>query len=134
MSIPTSSTSNRGVRGLPDESQTIDNTSRVINRADFAAYQNSLAEKAEARAQERQHARRRTLRVSASPCLWTRGSFMEMGQFVGGNMAAGFSGAAVVTGIGQVDGRPVAVYAQDFSIAGGTLGGVRRRQDHLAYG
>ena len=51
MSIPTSSTSNRGVRGLPDESQTIDNTSRVINRADFAAYQNSLAEKAETRAQ-----------------------------------------------------------------------------------
>ena len=50
------------------------------------------------------------------------GSFMEMGQFVGGNMSTGFSGAAVVTGIGQVDDRPVAVYAQDFSIAGGTLG------------
>lgn len=56
MSTPTNSTST-GVRGLPDESQTIDTTSRVINRADFAAYQNSLAEKAETRAKERQHAK-----------------------------------------------------------------------------
>ncbi len=122
MSIPTSSTSNRGVRGLPDESQTIDNTSRVINRADFAAYQNSLAEKAEARAQERQHAKEKNTARERIAMFVDEGSFMEMGQFVGGNMAAGFSGAAVVTGIGQVDGRPVAVYAQDFSIAGGTLG------------
>ena len=122
MSIPTSSTSNRGVRGLPDESQTIDNTSRVINRADFAAYQNSLAEKAETRAQERQHAKEKNTARERIAMFVDEGSFMEMGQFVGGNMAAGFLGAAVVTGIGQVDGRPVAVYAQDFSIAGGTLG------------
>ncbi|MFT3945019.1 MAG: acyl-CoA carboxylase subunit beta [Ancrocorticia sp.] len=122
MSVPTSPASNRGVRGLPDESQTIDNTSRVINRADFAAYQNSLAEKAEARAKERQHAKEKNTARERIAMFVDEGSFMEMGQFVGGNMAAGFSGAAVVTGIGTVDGHPVAVYAQDFSIAGGTLG------------
>ena len=122
MSIPTSPTSNRGVRGLPDESQTIDNTSRIINRADFAAYQNSLAEKAETRAQERQHVKEKNTARERIAMFVDEGSFMEMGQFVGGNMAAGFLGAAVVTGIGTVDGHPVAVYAQDFSIAGGTLG------------
>lgn len=122
MSIPTSPASNRGVRGLPDESQTIDNTSRVINRADFAAYQNSLADKAETRAKERQHSKDKNTARERIAMFVDEGSFMEMGQFVGGNMSTGFSGAAVVTGIGQVDDRPVAVYAQDFSIAGGTLG------------
>ena len=47
---PVLPTSKRGVRGLPDESQTIDNTSRVINRADFATYQEALAAKAEEKA------------------------------------------------------------------------------------
>ncbi len=122
MSIPTSPASNRGVRGLPDESQTIDNTSRVINRADFAAYQNALADKAETRAKERQHSKDKNTARERIAMFVDEGSFMEMGQFVGGNMSTGFSGAAVVTGIGQVDDRPVAVYAQDFSIAGGTLG------------
>ena len=89
MSIPTSSTSNRGVRGLPDESQTIDNTSRVINRADFAAYQNSLAEKAETRAQERQHAKEKNTARERIAMFVDEGSFMEMGQFVGGNFSDG---------------------------------------------
>ena len=119
MSIPTSK---RGVRGLPDESQTIDNTSRVVNREDFAAYQESLSDKAEEKAKLRQHAKEKNTASERISMFVDEGTFTEIGQFVGGNMAAGFLGAAVVTGIGEVDGRPVAVYAQDFSIAGGTLG------------
>ncbi|MFT0846614.1 acyl-CoA carboxylase subunit beta [Actinomycetaceae bacterium L2_0104] len=119
MSIPTSK---RGVRGLPDESQTIDNTSRVVNREDFAAYQESLSDKAEEKAKLRQHAKEKNTARERIAMFVDEGTFTEIGQFVGGNMAAGFLGAAVVTGIGEVDGRPVAVYAQDFSIAGGTLG------------
>ena len=119
MSIPTSK---RGVRGLPDESQTIDNTSRVVNREDFAAYQESLSDKAEEKAKLRQHAKEKNTARERISMFVDEGTFTEIGQFVGGNMAAGFLGAAVVTGIGEVDGRPVAVYAQDFSIAGGTLG------------
>ncbi len=128
MSIPTEAngpalpTSKRGVRGLPDESQTIDNTSRVINREDFAAYQESLAAKAEEKAKLRQHAKEKNTARERIAMFVDEASFTEIGQFVGGNMAAGFLGSAVVTGIGEVDGRPVAVYAQDFSIAGGTLG------------
>ncbi len=119
---PVLPTSKRGVRGLPDESQTIDNTSRVINRADFATYQEELAAKAEEKATLRQHAKEKNTARERIAMFVDEGSFTEIGRFVGGNMAAGFLGAAVVTGIGEVDGRPMAVYAQDFSIAGGTLG------------
>lgn len=115
---------NRGLRGLPDESQTIDSTSREINRADFAAYQQELAEKSEKKAQERQHAKGKNSARERIAIFVDEGSFAEFGQFQGGNMAEGFAGAAVVTGIGRVNGRPVAVYAQDFSISGGTLGEV----------
>ncbi len=110
------------LRGLPDESQTIDSTSRVINRADFAAYQQSLAEGAEEKARKRQHAKEKNTARERIGLLLDPESFTEIGQFVGGNMAEGFTGAAVVTGIGTVGGEPVAVYAQDFSISGGTLG------------
>ena len=110
----------RGLRGLPDESQTIDRSSRVVDRANFAAYQESLSESAEEKARSRQHPKsKQTARERIGMLV---DNFTELGQFVGGNMAQGFLGAAVVTGIGEVDGHPVAVYAQDFSIAGGTLG------------
>ncbi|MFT4148321.1 MAG: acyl-CoA carboxylase subunit beta [Micrococcaceae bacterium] len=50
------------------------------------------------------------------------GSFREIGQFAGGSMKSGFQGAAVITGYGTISGRKVAVYAQNFSVRGGTLG------------
>jgi len=31
-------------------------------------------------------------------------------------------GDAVITGIGKIEGHPVCIYAQDFTIAGGSLG------------
>lgn len=34
----------------------------------------------------------------------------------------------VVTGIGQVDGRPVAAYSQDFTVAGGSLGNIHAQK------
>lgn len=114
----------RGLRGLPDESQTIDSSSRVIHRADFASYQESLAAAAENKAQERQHAKGKGSARERIAMFVDEGSFTEVGRFHGGNMAEGFAGAAVVTGIGRVADQPVAVYAQDFSISGGTLGEV----------
>ncbi len=54
--------------------------------------------------------------------LFDTGTFEEIGRFQGGNIAGGNAGAAVITGFGQVYGRKVAVYAQDFSVKGGTLG------------
>ena len=49
--------------------------------------------------------------------LLDQGSFTEIGQLVGPQPADGF-----VAGIGRVDGRPVAVGAEDFTVAGGSIG------------
>ncbi len=54
--------------------------------------------------------------------LLDTGTFEEIGRFSGGDIAAGNAGAAVITGFGEGYGRTVAVYAQDFSVRGGTLG------------
>ncbi len=59
-----------------------------------------------------------------------QGSFVEMGALVrhrsniGGNNDKRPVGDAVVTGYGEVDGRTVCVFAQEFSVFGGTLGEV----------
>lgn len=70
--------------------------------------------------------------------LWARerldllldpGSFVELGMFVTAQTAsfggAGktFYGDGVVTGSGLIDGRKVFVFAQDFTVMGGSLGG-----------
>lgn len=62
------------------------------------------------------------------------GSFQEMGAF-GDNSCQDFGlkgkslpGDGVVTGIGQVEGRPVAVISQDFTIGGGSLGKIHARK------
>jgi acetyl-CoA carboxylase carboxyltransferase component len=56
------------------------------------------------------------------------GTFGEIGAFVT-HRASGFGmqnthpwGDGVVTGTGKIDGRPVAIYAQDFTVMGGSLG------------
>src|SRR5512137_1154285 len=55
-------------------------------------------------------------------------SFTEIGTFIT-HRATGFGmeqsrpwGDGVVTGVGKIDGRPVYVYAQDFTVLGGSLG------------
>jgi propionyl-CoA carboxylase beta chain len=56
------------------------------------------------------------------------GSFMEVGTFVQGGledastMDIPLPGEGVVTGYGTVDGRLVYVFAQDFTVSGGSLG------------
>ena len=54
--------------------------------------------------------------------LLDTGSFEEIGRFRGGDINGGKAGSAVITGFGDVYGRKIAVYAQDFSVRGGTLG------------
>lgn len=93
-----------------------------MSREEFVSMQDALGRAAEEKAARRQHALgKKTARERISG-LVDEGSFVEVGRFVGGNVAEGFSGSAVVTGYGRVNGRPVAIYAQDFSVAGGTLG------------
>ena len=46
------------------------------------------------------------------------GSFVEIGRLVGDALP----GDAFVCGIGEIDGRPAAVGAEDFTVAGGSIG------------
>jgi propionyl-CoA carboxylase beta chain len=60
--------------------------------------------------------------------LFEKHTFMEIGMHVEhschdfGLADKSFPGDGVVTGIGRVDGRPVAAFSQDFTVGGGALG------------
>lgn len=87
---------------------------------DYAA----LAEAGEEKARAFQHSKGKQTARERLDALLDPNSFVEVGQFAGGDAASGFTGAAVITGFGEIQGRQVAVYAQDFSVKGGTLGKV----------
>ncbi len=66
--------------------------------------------------------------------LFDRDTFIEFGQHAG-HACAAFGMAAkpmpadgVVTGIGYVQGRPVAAYSHDFTVGGGALGRIHARK------
>lgn len=84
----------------------------------------SLSAQAEERAATRQHPNGKLTARERVDALLDPGTFVEVGQFQGGSMRNGFTGAAVITGHGEINGRRVAVYSQDFSVRGGTLGRV----------
>lgn len=58
--------------------------------------------------------------------LFDSGSFQESGMHVDHDTAGmgdkKMPGDGVITGIGNVDGRPVAAFSQDFTVSGGSLG------------
>ncbi|MQA87658.1 MAG: methylmalonyl-CoA carboxyltransferase [Streptosporangiales bacterium] len=83
-----------------------------------------------ARAVEKQHARGKMTARERIDALLDAGSFVEFDEFAR-HRSTSFGmdrerpyGDGVVTGIGTVDGRPVAVFAQDFTVFGGSLGEV----------
>lgn len=85
-------------------------------RIDYGA----IANQAEEKAQSFQHAKGKQTARERLDAILDPNSFIEIGQFVGGDGAS--TGSAVITGFGEIEGRQVAIYAQDFSIKGGTLG------------
>ena len=83
-----------------------------------------------ARAVEKQHARGKLTARERIALLLDEGSFTELDEFAR-HRSTNFGlernrpyGDGVVTGYGTVDGRPVAVYSQDFTVFGGSLGEV----------
>ena len=82
------------------------------------------------RAVERQHARGKMTARERIEGLLDPGSFTELDELarhrahVFGMTARRPYGDCVVTGFGTVDGRPVCVFSQDFTIFGGSLGEV----------
>jgi len=85
---------------------------------------------AQDRAATKQHERGRTSARERIDALLDEGSFTELDAFVlhrstnFGLDARRIPGDGVLTGHGRVDGRPVAVYSQDFTVFGGSLGEV----------
>ena len=82
------------------------------------------------RAVARQHEAGKLTARERIEALLDKGTFQEIDQFVK-HQASGFGiedkkplGDAVVTGHGTIDGRPVFVFAEDFTVFGGSLGSV----------
>ena len=82
------------------------------------------------RAVEKQHARGKKTARERLEMLLDEGTFIEMDKYARHRSTAFGQennrpyGDGVVTGYGQVDGRQVAVFAQDFTVFGGSLGEV----------
>ncbi|MDM7830860.1 acyl-CoA carboxylase subunit beta [Cellulomonas edaphi] len=87
-------------------------------------------EAAERIAAEKQHARSKKTARERIDALLDEGSFTEIDAFVKhrsvnfGLEKKRIAGDGVVVGHGTVDGRPVAIYSQDFTVFGGSLGEV----------
>ncbi|MER0482298.1 acyl-CoA carboxylase subunit beta [Streptomyces sp. Edi2] len=83
-----------------------------------------------ARAVEKQHAKGKLTARERIDLLLDEGSFVELDEFAR-HRSTNFGldqtrpyGDGVVSGYGTVDGRPVAVFSQDFTVFGGALGEV----------
>jgi propionyl-CoA carboxylase beta chain len=82
------------------------------------------------RAVEKQHAKGKMTARERIDALLDEGSFVEMDELARhrstafGLDASRPYGDGVVTGHGTVDGRPICVFAQDFTVFGGSLGEV----------
>lgn len=98
--------------------------------ADFQRRVQEATHAGSARAVEKQHAKGKLTARERVELLLDEGSFAELDEFAR-HRSTNFGldknrpyGDGVVTGYGTVDGRPVCVYSQDFTIFGGSLGEV----------
>jgi propionyl-CoA carboxylase beta chain len=112
------------VPGTPDPHTTAGKIAGLLQHRDEAIHAGS------ARAVERQHAKGKMTARERVDRLLDPGSFTEL-DGLARHRATDFGVAAnrpygdgVVTGFGTVDGRPVCVYSQDFTVFGGSLGEV----------
>lgn len=79
---------------------------------------------AEETAAERQHPKGKSTARERIAELLDADSFLEIGRYTGSGAGEGARPSGVVTGFGQIGGRQVAVYSQDFSVSGGALGAI----------
>ncbi len=98
--------------------------------ADLARRVDEAVHAGSARAVEKQHARGKKTARERIEMLLDEGSFVELDEFAR-HRSTNFGldrtrpyGDGVITGYGTVDGRQVCVFAQDFTVFGGSLGEV----------
>ena len=116
--------------GGTDVPQDIDVTTTAGKLADLKRRVAEVAHAGSERAVDKQHARGKKTARERLELLLDEGSFVEMDKYARHRSVAFGQGAnrpygdGVVTGYGTVDGRTVAVFAQDFTVFGGSLGEV----------
>ncbi|MFI1126439.1 carboxyl transferase domain-containing protein, partial [Streptomyces hygroscopicus] len=106
---------------IPDRHTTAGTLADLERRIEEATHAGS------ARAVEKQHAKGKLTARERIGLLLDEGSFTELDEFAR-HRSTNFGiernrpyGDGVVTGYGTVDGRPVAVFSQDFTVFGGAL-------------
>ena len=105
-------------------------TPRPGKLADLQQRNDEAVHAGSARAVERQHAKGKKTARERIELLLDEGSFIELDELARhrstnfGLEAERPYGDGVVTGYGTVDGRPVCVFSQDFTVFGGSLGEV----------
>ena len=110
--------------------QTIDLSTTAGKLADLKRRVAEVASAGSERAIEKQHARGKKTARERIEMLLDEGTFIEMDKYARhrsnqfGQEKNRPYGDGVVTGYGTVDGRQVAVFAQDFTVFGGSLGEV----------
>jgi len=96
--------------------------------ADLTARTDEAIHAGSAKAVEKQHARGKMTARERIAALVDEGSFVEFDELARHRSTAfGLDetrpyGDGVVSGLGTIDGRQVAVFAQDFTVFGGSLG------------
>ncbi|MGZ4596450.1 MAG: acyl-CoA carboxylase subunit beta [Actinomycetes bacterium] len=112
----------------PETSDDIDVHTTAGKLADLHRRNDEAVHAGSARAVEKQHAKSKMTARERIEALLDEGSFVELDEFARHRSTAfGLEknrpyGDGVVTGYGTVDGRPVCVFAQDFTVFGGSLG------------
>src|SRR5262249_38897525 len=114
----------------PDEPTARDLHTTAGKIADLQRRRDEAIHAGSARAVEHQHAKGKMTARERIGRLLDPGSFTELDELAR-HRATSFGveanrpyGDGVVTGFGTVDGRPVCVYSQDFTVFGGSLGEV----------
>jgi propionyl-CoA carboxylase beta chain len=124
------STSDPQSIGGTDVPPDIDTTTTAGKLADLKRRVAEVANAGSERAVEKQHKRGKKTARERLELLLDEGSFVEMDKYARHRSVAFGQdrnrpyGDGVVTGYGTVDGRTVAVFAQDFTVFGGSLGEV----------
>ena len=108
-----------GPAGARPESATMADSAATRAFRERIARVDAQAEEAAAR---RQHPKGKSTARERIAELLDADSFLEIGRYTGSGAGEGARPSGVVTGFGQIGGRQVAVYSQDFSVSGGALG------------
>ena len=123
-------TANDPVAGVSPELPVPDVHTTAGKIADLERRRHEAVAAGPAAAVEKQHAKGKLTARERIALLVDEGSFTELDELARhrardfGIEASRPYGDGVVTGTGLVDGRPVAVYSQDFTVFGGSLGEV----------